>query len=1021
MPGKTAAVFISLQILFCSFCAAQDPLLIPPAGHAAAVISVQFSKDGAKVITLSEDGTAKLWDVASGKLLRDFIAGGDASIALVTLAHFSADGQKIITGYDNSSTSIWNLNSRTPTWDWLYSHIEGEPRTIMDQFSPDGKKVLLFDFDNNGHLYNAATKKKLLVLQGHKGKINRAAFSADGNKIATAAEDKKVMLWEGKTGRKLFEYKLSSESGTGLKFSADGSKLFILSDKLEILDAATGKKIALIEKFQSSYFNFFGQLSPDGNKFFEFTGRQVEDPLFASAVYDTLWVYDARNQSLLFYKTNLLKRDSAVYFTPDGKKIMGITQKNTVEMLDAATGKIIYELKGHTAIINNICFSADGKKIITGADDGNAIIWNAVTGKIIASLNGHTASISSVNFSVDGKLAVTGSADHNSFIWDADKGTPVSELKGYIPVIKSARFSADGKTIRIVTQNNTRIWNRETAVLSTEPLHSSDSLPETESHKDETIFSPDSTVQLYWGVNIINVQFLATGEQELNFGIDELIRHIQISPDNRYFIMTTKNNLVRLYEFKKRRFVATFYILNGTDFMVQLESGFYESTPNAARQLHYVTSNLKIISFEQLDVKYNRPDRVIEDIGRADTVLINSYRNAYYKRIKKLGVDTSSFRSGYAVPEADFVNRAGVNKSVSSENLSLHIAGLDSTYNLDRINVWINEVPVFGLKGKSIRSSNTKTIDITVPVVLSQGENRIETSVTNVNGTESYRMPMLVNYNPVLPQKENTYFIGIGIDKFSDSLYNLKYSTKDIRDLCVKLKAKFGHDIIIDTLFNENVTVNNVRALKQKLLNSTVNDKVIISYSGHGLLSKDYDYYLSTYTVNFAKPEANGLSYDELESLLDSIPARKKLMLIDACHSGEVDKDEFRMTQLSKAVLDSNNVVSKGGVVTNTDTTAAKLGLQNSFELMQNLFVNVGKSTGATIISAAAGTEFALEKGILKNGVFTYSVMEAMDKYPAMKISELKKIVGARVEQLTNGMQKPTSRNEAIAVDWNLW
>ena len=98
------------------------------------------------------------------------------------------------------------------------------------------------------------------------------------------------------------------------------------------------------------------------------------------------------------------------------------------------------------------------------------------------------------------------------------------------------------------------------------------------------------------------------------------------------------------------------------------------------------------------------------------------------------------------------------------------------------------------------------------------------------------------------------------------------------------------------------------------------------------------------------------------------------------------------------------------------------LGLKNSFELMQSLFVNVGKSTGATIISAAAGTEFALE-GIdnLPNGVFTYCILEAMNKYPSMKISELKKIVGERVVQLTNGLQKPTSRNETIAVDWQIW
>ncbi|HEX4877241.1 MAG TPA: caspase family protein, partial [Chitinophagaceae bacterium] len=157
--------------------------------------------------------------------------------------------------------------------------------------------------------------------------------------------------------------------------------------------------------------------------------------------------------------------------------------------------------------------------------------------------------------------------------------------------------------------------------------------------------------------------------------------------------------------------------------------------------------------------------------------------------------------------------------------------------------------------------------------------------------------------------------------------------------------------------------------------------------------------------------------YDELENLLDSIPARKKLMFIDACHSGEVDKEEGIAMQ---KMADSLGL-SKGIDLGNTAATTQQVGLKNSFELMQSLFVNVGKSTGATIISAAAGNQFALERGDLKNGVFTSSLLEAMNNYPTIKISELKKIVGERVEQLTNGMQKPTSRNENIAVDWSLW
>jgi hypothetical protein len=328
----------------------------------------------------------------------------------------------------------------------------------------------------------------------------------------------------------------------------------------------------------------------------------------------------------------------------------------------------------------------------------------------------------------------------------------------------------------------------------------------------------------------------------------------------------------------------------------------------------------------------------------------------------------------------------------------------------------VNETPVFGQRGISLRRRNLHYFDSTITIKLSQGENRVECSITNTNGTESYRMPLTINYTPTVKQKETTHFIGIGIDRFSDSQYNLQYGVKDIRDLTDSLNMKYKGDIIIDTLFNQDVTLANVKALKKKLLETTEHDKVIIAYSGHGLLSRDFDYYLSTYSVNFEKPEQNGLPYEELENLLDSIPARKKLMLIDACHSGEVDKDEMT-AQHKKA----DSLGLKRGEKGFRPVKTKSVGLQNSFELMQSLFVNVGKSTGATIISAAAGTQFALERDDLENGVFTYSILEAMKKYSTMTVSGLRRIVVDRVSELTKGLQQPTSRNENKIVDWKIW
>ena len=118
-----------------------------------------------------------------------------------------------------------------------------------------------------------------------------------------------------------------------------------------------------------------------------------------------------------------------------------------------------------------------------------------------------------------------------------------------------------------------------------------------------------------------------------------------------------------------------------------------------------------------------------------------------------------------------------------------------------------------------------------------------------------------------------------------------------------------------------------------------------------------------------------------------------------------------------------NAFVSGGakGVIPMYISDAKKIGMKNSFELMQELFVNVGRSTGATIISAAGGTQFALEDGGLKNGVFTYSILEFMKNNPEATISKLKEYVNTRVPELTKGMQMPTSRSETNSIDWQAW
>jgi hypothetical protein len=320
---------------------------------------------------------------------------------------------------------------------------------------------------------------------------------------------------------------------------------------------------------------------------------------------------------------------------------------------------------------------------------------------------------------------------------------------------------------------------------------------------------------------------------------------------------------------------------------------------------------------------------------------------------------------------------------------------------------------------------NKQNWDTTLSVPLSNGDNKIQVSVMNELGLESFKYPSYVSYAPKMEQsiKGKTYFIGIGVDKFRDTCFNLNYCVKDVTDLSKAFGKEQGNTETI-LLTNKMVTRENILKLKSTLQKTTVNDKVIISCNSHGLLDEKKRFYLATHDIDFEHPSERGISYQELESLLDSIPARQKLLLLDACNSGENEIGQ-EVVLANKPKTKCEQEVVRGKVISNVKKN------NEDFMKMNELFVNVRNNTGSVIISAAGGQQSALEgegvqvdgKGI-SNGAFTYCVLEYLKQHEgdakALTVVQLKQYVEKRVEEITKGQQKPTSRQETMEIDWGL-
>ena len=67
--------------------------------------SAAFSPDGKRIVTASDDKTARVWDAASGKPIGEPLKGHED---LVWSAAFSPDGKRIVTASQDETARIWD-------------------------------------------------------------------------------------------------------------------------------------------------------------------------------------------------------------------------------------------------------------------------------------------------------------------------------------------------------------------------------------------------------------------------------------------------------------------------------------------------------------------------------------------------------------------------------------------------------------------------------------------------------------------------------------------------------------------------------------------------------------------------------------------------------------------------------------------------------------------------------------------------------------------------------------------------
>ena len=140
---------------------------------------------------------------------------------------------------------------------------------------------------------------------------------------------------------------------------------------------------------------------------------------------------------------HLQDRFNAVAWSPDGACIATGSSDRTVRIWNAASGKLLRTLQGHSQAVRSVSWSADSKSLASGADDDVVRIWDAGSGEQLRALEGYYNFVNFVSWSADGRSLACGS-ENTLRIWDAASGKRICTLKGHLDFVTSVSWSTDG-------------------------------------------------------------------------------------------------------------------------------------------------------------------------------------------------------------------------------------------------------------------------------------------------------------------------------------------------------------------------------------------------------------------------------------------------------------------------------------------------------------------------------------------------------------------------------------------------
>lgn len=956
------------------------PELVLQRGHSQGVTCAAFAPDGTWVASGAADNTILIWQLPSGRQLRT-LSGHRGPIRSVAI---SVNGELLASGSNDRTIKIWNVDKGTdtltlsghtgsinslafsPNGQWLASG--GSDKTVRIWNLTTGKQIESLNdhpaavdvvaFSHNGESLASSAGKEVQVwdvkkwqdprtFKRHSAAVTAITFSNDGNAIASASADGVVLVWKRVSDREQFAVKENASTVPALAFGPDGS-LFIARSNggIESLDANTGQRKSAITGDNNTSGAVFAAFSSNaatlafgiGERKLNLrstttgalTGTLQSHSTSINAVAfsgDGQWFTAAANDSSIRLWQLATGRElprmlghtgyvTTLVFSPNGELIASGSRSGEIKVWDVSTGQLAFALPTQEKGINIVAFNPDGKSLATAGMDHNVSIWD-LESKQVRLLTGHSDEVTSLVYIESGKKLVSAGRDKSVKVWNCNTGAAVSSFDNLDTEVNALAVSPDGKLLAAANGDNTvRLWTIGNPVpIKTFTGHAGQVLT--------VMFNPNSSVLASAGddhnVLLWDVQSGKLRSQ-LNTNSDS-IASVAFSKDGSFIVCGSDDGSVTVWDSAAAALKATLVsIPNSDDWIVTTPDGLFDGSPESWNLMlwRFEASTFNVLPVESFfnefyypgvlgDIFGNKDPKAPEDIAQKDrrqprvNLKISNASDTCTTRNIEVEIEVSG-----APPDANHRAQSG------ARDLRLFRNGL-------LVKTWSGDV---------LQQSNQQTLRTMIQIVA--GENRISAYAFNTDNIKSLDAVATVNGADSLKRQGAANLLVIGVERYENPQFNLKYSVADATEMGAQLRfeqERLGryNPVVTIPLTDAQATKKNILTAITRLAGnkteplspeapkilSTINpaqpeDAVVIYFSGHGTAVGDRFYLIPHdlgYKGNRDKLDAaawktilaHSISDEELVEALKPIDAGQLLVVIDACNSGQaLESDEKR-------------------------------------------------------------------------------------------------------------------------------